>query len=329
MNRIKIICFLLLFIGTISNKLCAQQEPTYSQYMLNPFLVNPAAAGSEGTTSVNLTGREQWVGINGAPSTYTFTAETRILRNSFIAKALSLRKKYSKRSVGGRVGLGFNTYVDRSGPIDQTGIKMTYAYHIQMRQSLLSFGFSLTGFDYNVDPTKLKYGSFDIYSGVPLSKFIVDGNFGMQYSNPLFNAGVSVSNLSQSHIYFLSNSFSSGIQLYRTYNITGSYKIELNRYLLLEPSTLLSMTESGALVYTLSSRLLYRDDYWGGISYRYGAQGGAIIFLLGMRVNKLYFGYAYDLTLAPLQTYSLGTSEFMVSLKFGNNARRYRWLNRY
>ena len=74
MNRIKIICFLLLFTGTIGNELCAQQEPTYSQYMLNPFLINPAAAGSEGTTSVNLTGREQWVGINGAPSTYTFTA---------------------------------------------------------------------------------------------------------------------------------------------------------------------------------------------------------------------------------------------------------------
>ena len=36
----------------------SQQVPLYSQYMLNGFLLNPAVAGSEGYTAVNLTARE-------------------------------------------------------------------------------------------------------------------------------------------------------------------------------------------------------------------------------------------------------------------------------
>lgn len=33
----------------------AQQVPLYSQYMMNGFLLNPAVAGSEGYTAINLT----------------------------------------------------------------------------------------------------------------------------------------------------------------------------------------------------------------------------------------------------------------------------------
>lgn len=328
MNKTKIICVLIILIGITHGIIYGQQSPTYSQYMLNP-LINPAAAGSEGVTAINMVGREQWVGFPGTPSTYTFTAETRVLKNSFISKALKLRKKFSKRSVGGRVGLGINTYVDRSGPISQTGLKLTYAYHIQLRQSLLSFGLSFSGFDYNVDYSKLRFASTDQTVNGNLSKFVIDGNFGIQYTNPLFMAGFSVANLSHSHFYFLSNAASSGILLDRTYNLMANYKIEIDRDFLLQPSTLLTFTESGALVYSLSSRLYYRDDYWGGLSYRTGANGGALIFLMGMRVNKLSFGYSFDYSFSPIQNYSYGSHEFTIIMKFGENARRYRWLNRY
>ena len=48
----------------------AQQVPMYSQYIMNGFLINPSFAGRDGYTTVNLTVREQWVGMDGAPSTY-------------------------------------------------------------------------------------------------------------------------------------------------------------------------------------------------------------------------------------------------------------------
>ena len=69
-----------------------QQVPMYSQYIMNGFLVNPSFAGSDGYTTVNLTVREQWVGMAGAPSTYAASFQTRILKNSYISKSTSVRK---------------------------------------------------------------------------------------------------------------------------------------------------------------------------------------------------------------------------------------------
>ncbi|MCG8699721.1 MAG: type IX secretion system membrane protein PorP/SprF, partial [Bacteroidales bacterium] len=55
---------LVLLLSIIAfEQVSAQQLPIYSQYWMNKFLLNPAVAGHEGYTSVNLTVREQWVGL--------------------------------------------------------------------------------------------------------------------------------------------------------------------------------------------------------------------------------------------------------------------------
>ncbi len=73
-----VILFTLFLMGmAIGN---SQQLPLYSQYMMNKFLLNPAIAGSDGYTSVNLTAREQWVGFSNAPRTHAISAQTRILK---------------------------------------------------------------------------------------------------------------------------------------------------------------------------------------------------------------------------------------------------------
>src|SRR5674536_160623 len=74
----------------------AQTVPMYSQYIMNGFLINPSFAGRDGYTTVNLTVREQWVGMSGAPSTYAASFQTRILKNSFISKSTAVRKKIIK-----------------------------------------------------------------------------------------------------------------------------------------------------------------------------------------------------------------------------------------
>jgi len=67
--------------GIVLSFICAgtfaQQVPMYSQYIMNGFLINPSFAGRDGYTTVNLTVREQWVGLAGAPSTYAVSFRTR------------------------------------------------------------------------------------------------------------------------------------------------------------------------------------------------------------------------------------------------------------
>ena len=51
----------------------AQQDPMYSQYMFNHQVLNPAYAGSWGYLTSTLIYRKQWVGMNGAPETQSFS----------------------------------------------------------------------------------------------------------------------------------------------------------------------------------------------------------------------------------------------------------------
>jgi type IX secretion system PorP/SprF family membrane protein len=47
----------------------AQQDPLYSQYLNNPFVLNPAYAGLTNNLNLSLNYRTQWAGIEGSPKT--------------------------------------------------------------------------------------------------------------------------------------------------------------------------------------------------------------------------------------------------------------------
>src|SRR5512133_1613181 len=133
-----ILILLVLKIGLSE----AQQLPTYSQYTFNKFLLNPAAAGSDGYTTISVVAREQWVGLKETPRTHSITVDSRLLRNSFISKNASVRKKKRLSSRSGRVGWAGHIFNDHYGPLDRTGIEGTYAYHIAFDEGQISFGLS-------------------------------------------------------------------------------------------------------------------------------------------------------------------------------------------
>ena len=153
LSQIKYILLFILLLAFASVR--AQQFPIYSQYMMNSFLLNPAVAGHEGYTSVNLTVREQWLGLEDAPSTYALTAQTRLLKNSFISRGKSVRRRKRVMSRSGRVGLGVYLFNDVNGAISKTGVSFTYAYHLTFRRSQFSLGGALKTFQYKIDKTKI------------------------------------------------------------------------------------------------------------------------------------------------------------------------------
>ena len=94
----------------------------------------------------------------------------------------------------------------------------------------------------------------------------------------------------------------------------------------LEPSILIKTTEELLYQIDFSAKVQYKEDYWVGLSFR---TAGAVILFAGVRLDKFYFGYAFDYTLSSIMKHSLGSHEFMMAVKFGDRARRYRWLDRY
>ena len=68
----------LMFIGIVSVGMNAQQDAQYTQYMYNTLSVNPAYAGSRGQLSFAGLYRSQWVGLDGAPETFTLNLHSPI-----------------------------------------------------------------------------------------------------------------------------------------------------------------------------------------------------------------------------------------------------------
>ena len=317
-----------LVLAGMNGILYAQQAPQYSQYMLNGFLLNPAVAGSEGYTAVNLTAREQWIGFLDAPSTYALSFQTRLLRKSPISRRNTVKRKSRKGYIGGNVGLGGYIFNHQNGAVNRTGLKFTYAYHLEFEESQLSFGLSVMGFQYRIDEDRIELENPDdrLWLGMRQSVFIPDADAGIYYSAEHLYGGFSVGQLLESTLKFGDTGFDR-LVLERDYHMMAGYDFQTsNQRIILSPSTHVKIAENGKAQADLSGRFIYDQSYWGGITYR---TGHSIIILAGVSVDRLVFGYAFDIGLNSIMKHSFGTHEFTFIAKFGDHTQRLRWLTRY
>ncbi len=305
----------------------AQQLPVYSQYTFNKFLLNPAIAGSDGYTTISLVAREQWVGFEGTPKTHSIMMDSRVLRNSFIAKDVSVRKKKRLSSRSGRVGWAVHAFNDHVEQLDRTGLEGTYAYHIAVDQGQLSFGLSGVFYQFRLNKDGMVLGDDDIdplLDGIKGTLYIPDANFGAFYTSASLYGGISVMQLFQSSVQFGDNS--SNYRLKRTYNLMAGYYYKITDDFAVEPSLLVKIPSSSKAQLDINTKVLYKDNYWAGLGYR---TGNEMIIYLGAKFDRYYVGYAFDYSFSALGRQTFGTHEFMAAMKLGDTARRYRWLNTY
>ncbi len=321
----KILLILCIITLTI---LTAVSQVDYSQYMMNLYLINPAFAGSEGYTSFDLTARQQWLGFEDAPMTQSISGQTRITKTSYVSKSRSVRKRVKKRRPSGKVGLGGYLYNDQNGPIGKTGLEVSYAYHLFAGDGQLSLGLSLSSYQFRVNTNDLNTseGYDPLLDEARESMFIPDGSVGVFYTFQPFYIGLSARNLFQATVKFGSDNSFTDYQQVRRYYLTTGYKYDMDNDFEIEPSILLNTTEAFHLQADITLKGYYRRDYWLGFSYR---TGNAFVTMVGIKVDRLYFGYAFDYSLNDIQRISYGSHEIMIGLKFGDTSRRYRWLNRF
>jgi type IX secretion system PorP/SprF family membrane protein len=306
----------------------------YSQYIMNGFLVNPSFAGRDGYTSVNLTVREQWAGLAQAPSTYALSFQTRLLKDSYISKSTTVKKKLIRPTRGGQVGIGGYLFNDNNGIMHRTGLQGAYAYNIPMGNDddeyskTLSFGLALMAYQYSVKLDNQIYDPDDPYlNNYDRSVFITDFNFGVSYATPKYYAGLAMTNLLRGSLMFSKGSDNDNTELGHYY-LTGGIKFPLSGNWMIEPSAFIKSSDMffKSIQLDLTTRVYFKNDYWAGVSWR---TNDAIIVMLGLKYDRFYFAYAFDFTLTDIRRQSLGSHEFSLAVKFGSSARRYRWLNAY
>ena len=323
---------LVCIICLVGTKLSAQQVPMYSQYVMNGFLINPSYAGSDGYTSVNLTAREQWLGLPTSPSTYAVSFQTRLLKTSFIQRSTSVRKKLVRPTRGGRVGIGGYIFNDQNGIIRRTGFEAAYAYHIDLRNyRQLSFGLGATMYQFAIDIADniiLSDYDDDFLNNYDRVVFIPDFNFGASFTTPNYYIGFAATQLFRGTL-TLGNTASNPRTEIGHFYLTGGVKIPLQGdNWVLEPSAMMKSSDMlfKAFQADITARVYYMGDYWAGLSYR---TQDAMIMMAGFTYDRFYFAYAFDFTLTEIRKHSFGSHELSFAVKFGDSARRYRWLNKY
>ena len=320
--------YITLFVLIGSMPLSAQQTPVFSQFTLNKFIINPAVAGGNGISTVNLVAREQYLGFKNAPRTFALTAQTRIMNDSYILRALRVKKDANQASRIANIGLGANIFSDRNGIVSKTGIQLTYAYHINFNNEYqFSMGLSGSAFQYKLDDSEayLHDTGDPLLLGNKKQFWVPDATFGAFLTNNKFYGGFSLTDLFGSSIKLGQYPIKDNFRTARNYNIMGGYRFDLDESFRLEPSVLMRANKYEVQT-DINTTLYYLDEYWIGVSYR---TNKTIISMVGISVDMFYFGYAYDTSLNSIRNVSSGSHEIMMGLKFGSsNVRRFRWIKK-
>ena len=297
----KTILAILWIMGSLISK--GQQDPQYSQYIFNLQTVNPAYVGYWQTTGLTALSRDQWVGIQGHPTTQTFSMQTPL------------------RSLN--VGIGANVIQDQVGLEKRVIVNFDYSYQIFLSENAsLRFGLKggFTNYSNNLGQYTQNTPNDPHFQGDIENKFMPNFGVGLFLSNPKYYLSLSLPAILQSTYQPNANNFATTTQV-RHYFLAGGMMFNLSDNLKFKPSIMTQTVAGAPFLYDLSVNFLIAEKFWIGAMYRSGdAVAGIAQWIIN---NKLRFGYAYDYTTTDLKNYNKGVHEIMISYEFVIVKRRY------
>ena len=117
----------------------AQFDPNFTQYMFNEAIINPGYAGSRECLSGTMLYRQQWVGLDGAPTTLTGSIHSPIMN--------------------GKLGAGINFVNEKIGVSQRTAVSANGAYRLGLKNVRSQNGIPASPCgripSYRSDPTEL------------------------------------------------------------------------------------------------------------------------------------------------------------------------------
>jgi type IX secretion system PorP/SprF family membrane protein len=279
----------------------AQQDAQYTQYMYNTIVVNPAYAGSRQAMSIFALHRTQWVGLEGAPVTNSFSINTPINES--------------------KVGLGLSVVNDQIGPSVENNIAVDFSYTIPASYKYkMSFGLKASANLLNIDFTKLDYQGGAIFEDNIDNKFSPNIGVGFYLHSDNSYIGISAPNLIETeHFDKSSSSTTSHIATEKiNYYLIAGYVFDLSPSLKLKPSLQTKYVQGAPLQVDVSANFMINEKFVAGLAYRWSAAMSAMV---GFQASDSWFiGYSYDFDTTALAKYNSGSHEIFL---------RYELFNKY
>ena len=283
----RIVFFVLMLTGIVSY---AQQDAQFTQYMYNTININPAYAGSRGFMSLFALHRTQWIGLDGAPVTNSFSINTPI-GNS-------------------KMGVGISFLNDRIGPTNENEISADISYSIRTSESFrLSFGLKVTANVFNLDVSRLNPVSQNDPQFQNLNNsFTPNFGTGLYLHSEKTYIGISVPNFIESNKYD-SNSVAMFKEKINYYLIAG-HVFDITENLKFKPSLLTKMVTGAPLQVDVSGNFLINKKFVIGGAYRWSAAFSA---MAGFQISEgVFVGYGYDKETTNLANYNSGSHEIFL-----------------
>ncbi|MBW4359539.1 PorP/SprF family type IX secretion system membrane protein [Flavobacterium taihuense] len=295
----KIIRLVLLFFSIASY---AQQDAQYTQYMYNTIVVNPAYAGSRQTMSIFALHRNQWVGVDGAPVTNSFSINTPFNES--------------------KLGLGLSFVNDKIGPSIENNISADFSYTVPVSEKYkMSFGLKASANLLNIDFTKLTYqpGDPNAYQDNIDNKFSPNIGIGFYLHSDNSYIGISAPNLIETEHFDKSATSSSTSHIATekiNYYLIAGYVFDLGANVKFKPSLQTKYVQGSPLQVDISANFMMNEKFVAGLAYRWSAAMSAMV---GFQASDSWFiGYSYDFDTTEFAQYNSGSHEIFLRYELFN-----------
>lgn len=289
--------FLLFLLALVATAGVAQNDVGFTQFNWNKMAYNPAYAGANRVLDVAAVYRNQWAGIEGAPSSLNAAANGAFLDN--------------------RLGLGLNLQNDRIGMTETQQVALNYAYKFSLNEKTkLSIGLSTALERYETDWSQSRP---DQAGDVALPGFAATA------TRPNFGAGA----------YLFSENYFIGVSMPRllsnrtdltnaletnaggnpqTLFLMAGYVLPLSEQVDFRPTVLLTHNPAAPFDVDVNLNFLFAKTLWVGANYRWNdSLAGVIQYEFDRRIR---LGLSYDFTLSELSKATSGSFEVMVGYTF-------------
>jgi type IX secretion system PorP/SprF family membrane protein len=270
-----------------------QQDPHYTQYMYNMNIINPAYAGSKENLSFGILYRKQWVNVDGAPETFSFSGST---------------------PVGKNVGIGLSLISDKIGPVNEQNAYGDFSYTLNLGgEHRLAFGlkagatFQRIGLFSDINDGTLPDGTDDAFREDTNNVYLNIGAGVFYYTNKYYFA-VSVPNmLKANHLDYDGRKYGTETQ---HYFITGGYVFDLSPTVKFKPFAMLKAAFNSPSSLDVSTNFLFNEKFEIGATYRVDDSfGGMVNYAI---TPSLRIGYAYDHVISDLKAATTSSHEIIV-----------------
>jgi type IX secretion system PorP/SprF family membrane protein len=269
------------------------QSFSFTQYMDNLTPLNPAYSLLDQANSVNTMARKQWVGIDGAPTTFLINGNIPI------------------PSINGAAGL--IVLNDQFAIEHQTEANFYFAKAIQLGQNnYLSVSLNAGIRNYvanysNLDPSDPVFSN-DVRETKP------NIGFGVMYFSDWYYLGLSAPELTITSLGTASVQSNNNFKSH--YYFSGALITDLGEDFKLKPSVLLSYAKDLPLLADVSGIFYIKETLGLGTSYRVNQK--QLAGILTLNLEQVHIGYSYQFgTSNNLGGFNLATHEVTLGYRFG------------